>query len=100
MHVASYLPQVSSVLWPSNVATIDPGALSAAHRFTSLALADNSVLTIDGLPPSAALRVRLEVGALAPWMELNEQGSAWEERPSRAASCAWTCRSPAPRRRR
>src|SRR6185503_15223861 len=51
VHVATWAPALPGVPWPSNVATIDPGALSASHRCTSLALADDSVLTLDGFTP-------------------------------------------------
>ena len=56
---------------PSDVWAIDPDEVPLRHRLTSLKLADPTVLTITGLPPSQPLRVRLLLGAAAPWAEVD-----------------------------
>ena len=59
-----------SVLVQADVWAVDPDELGQRHRMTSLKLADPTTLTVTGLPPSAPLRVHLELGALAPWADI------------------------------
>lgn len=59
-----FLPKKADVL------SADPDELWASHRMTSLWLQNPSVLTLTGLLPTSSYRVRLELGALAPWGEL------------------------------
>ncbi len=55
---------------PSDVLCVDPDQLDKTHRMTALELADGTVLAIDNLQPDTLYRVRLEVGALYPWVDL------------------------------
>jgi hypothetical protein len=71
VHVAG-LGSDGSTPVPADVWAVDPDELSQRHRLTSLKLADPSTLTITGLPASQPLRVRLELGALAPWAEIDQ----------------------------
>ena len=59
-----------AILVPADVWAVDPDELGQRHRLTSLKLADPTTLTITGLPPGQPLRVRLELGALAPWADI------------------------------
>ena len=77
VHVATFVPIVQGPLFPSNVATIDPDRLGQTHRFSSLVLADKSVLTLDGFAPDTAYDLRVELGALSPWREQEPDG--WKE---------------------
>ena len=54
----------------ADVWAVDPDELGQRHRMTSLKLADPTTLTITGLPAGQPLRVRLELGALAPWADI------------------------------
>ncbi len=70
IHVAYSSPDGLTVLFPSDVFTLDPDQLSQSHLFTSLQLSDFTVLTIGGLAPNSPFRVRLLMGALSPWVEI------------------------------
>ncbi len=77
VHVAGNFENVFGGLpLRSDVLCVDPDRLDRAHLFTSLQLADGTVLGIDGLAPSTAYRMRLELGALAPWGDLTSFASA------------------------
>lgn len=74
VHVAAKAAS-GATLVPADVWAVDPDELGQRHRLTSLQLADPTTLTITGLPASKPLRVRLELGALAPWADI--VGSTW-----------------------
>lgn len=59
-------------VWPVDVMTIDVDQLHQRHRFTSLQLGSPTRLSIDGLQPDTPYRVKLELGALYPWVELED----------------------------
>jgi hypothetical protein len=82
VHVAQYFPGAGLVAFPSDVATLDPDQVDQRRLFTSLSLAEGSVLTVGGLQPDADLRVLLEVGAISPWTEL--VGNQWTALPTDA----------------
>jgi len=82
VNVAQYFPGKGVVTYPSSVVTIDPDQVDEARWFTSLSLANPTTLTVDGLPPDTDVRVLLELGAIAPWME--SIGSDWTEVPTDA----------------
>lgn len=70
VRVAQFFPGSGTVAFPSNVLTVDPDQVGELHRLSALRLADKTVLTIEGLAPGAPHRVRLLLGAPAPWMKL------------------------------
>jgi hypothetical protein len=70
VHVANLGDGTTPV--PSDVWAVDPDEVPLRHRLTSLQLADPCALTITGLPPSQPLRVRLLLGAAAPWAEVDQ----------------------------
>ncbi|HZL99716.1 MAG TPA: hypothetical protein VFD43_05625, partial [Planctomycetota bacterium] len=69
VHVAG-LGTDGSTPVPSDCWAVDADELPQRHRLTSLKLADPSTLTVSGLPASATFRVRVELGALAPWADV------------------------------
>ena len=69
VHVAGRVLD-GSIPVPADVWAVDPDELPRRHRLTSLVLADPTMLVIAGLPPGQPLRVRLELGALAPWADI------------------------------
>ena len=71
VHIAGNFPNFFGDL-PLNpdVLAVDPDQLDQTHRNTSLWLADNTQLSISGLTPNGDYRLRLELGASAPWGEL------------------------------
>ncbi|GEM_PF-5057291 len=71
VHVAGNFPNFFGDL-PLNpdVLAVDPDQLDQTHRNTSLWLADDTELSISGLTPNGDYRVRLELGASAPWGDL------------------------------
>ncbi len=73
VHVAQTSP-TGGVLFPSDVTTVDPDELPQLHRLTSLQLADATVLTLGGLAANQPHRVRLELGALSPWIDVDTSG--------------------------
>ncbi len=82
VHVGQYFPQAGYVAFPSDVATLDPDQVDQQRLFTSLSLAQDTLLTVGGLAPDTELRVLLEVGALSPWTEL--VGGDWTALPTDA----------------
>jgi hypothetical protein len=82
VHVAQYFPGAGVVAFPSDVAALDPDQVDQRRLFTSLSLAEGTVLTVGGLAPDTDLRVLLEVGALSPWTELI--GNQWTALPADA----------------
>ena len=85
VHVAGNVPNFYGEFpLAPDVLCVDPDQLDATHRNTSLWLADPTVLSIDGLSPDTPYRVRLELGALAPWSELSDfyNPPYWDYLPS------------------
>lgn len=56
----------------ADMIAVDADQLGQVHRLTGLQLADPTILRLDGLAPSAPHRIKLELGALAPWTELDD----------------------------
>ncbi|MGQ0552224.1 MAG: hypothetical protein ACT4PU_03300 [Planctomycetota bacterium] len=79
VHVATFFPSAGVVAFPTDVLSIDPAESSELHRLSALVLANPSVLTIGGLVANRPYRLKLLLGAPAPWMELSERGGPWEE---------------------
>jgi len=81
-HTATYSDVFDEVVWPADVMSIDPEDLDETHRLTSLMLADDTVLTVSGLPADARVRVRLDLGALFPWADWNPATFQWDVLPN------------------
>jgi hypothetical protein len=60
----------SIVGFPSTVMALDPDQVGERRKLTSLVLADPTTLSIGNLPADSQVRVLLELGATAPWVEL------------------------------
>jgi len=69
VHVAGSWPYYG-VGWPSDVMVVDPDEVGQAHALTALQLAGGTVLTVSGLAKNKVHRVKLELGAASPWMDL------------------------------
>jgi hypothetical protein len=73
VHVGANFPSFWETLPnKADVLCIDPDQLDETHRLTSLWLSDFTVLSVTGLSPDTNYRVRLLLGALAPWGELTD----------------------------
>lgn len=81
VHVGYHFPDLHGtgtelgVVWPVDVLAADVDELGATHRLTALQLADHTLLSITGLVPNARQRVKLELGALFPWIDLGPSGT-------------------------
>lgn len=72
VHVNSAPDPWFGTVWPVDVMTIDVDQLDQRHRFTSLMLDSPTRLSIGGLEPDTPHRVKLELGALYPWVDLED----------------------------